>query len=151
MIFENAMNSAESLRDCHCLPNCEEVHFEAQTIITQLNPDELCDRHSGWDTVEMAMNDWLRTNSPLSYWHRAINEFNFYKRSATDVFSDHFLNAQHVNISFGLPTGEALDVCKLRYKYDIAKLTIQIMEPKVMVVKKDVKTTFADQLGVIGI
>ena len=30
--FERAMNSAKSLKDCDCLPNCEEVAFETQVL-----------------------------------------------------------------------------------------------------------------------
>ncbi len=32
-VFEDAMNSPESMEDCnHCLPNCEEVVFKTQVI-----------------------------------------------------------------------------------------------------------------------
>ena len=29
-LFEKAMNSNEPLKDCNCLPNCEETAFETQ-------------------------------------------------------------------------------------------------------------------------
>ncbi len=38
-----------------------------------------------------------------------------------------------------------------RFKYDLAKLTVVISDPNVMVIKKDIKTTFTEGLGVIGI
>ena len=38
----------------------------------------------------------------------------------------------------------------LRYRHDIAKLTIQITSPDVTTIKRDIKITFSDQLGVIG-
>ena len=50
------------------------------------------------------------------------------------------------NISFGLPTDEAITLCRQIYKTDIAKLTIQITDPNVVQIKKDVKLTLADQV-----
>ena len=54
------------------------------------------------------------------------------------------------NISYGLPTDEAIRVCKHRYKNEIAKLTIQISDPTVTKIMKDVKMSFSGMLGVVG-
>ncbi len=53
-------------------------------------------------------------------------------------------------MSYSLPHDEAINVCKERYRFDVAKVTVQIVSPNVMRIKKDVKMSFADQLGVIG-
>ncbi len=52
--------------------------------------------------------------------------------------------------SYGLPVGEADAVCKQRYSLDFAKLTVQIDSADVMQIRKDVRATFADQLGTVG-
>ena len=54
------------------------------------------------------------------------------------------------NITFGLPTDEAVKVCKFRYTHELAKVSVYISDPTVMSIKKDVKSTFSDQLGVVG-
>ena len=146
-VFENAMNSAESLKDCLCPPNCQEISFESQVVVLPLDVNDLCDRHRNWGMIEMAMRDWEHTHSPLAYWHMATNEYHIDPR---DFFKAEDINPMKINMSFGLPTDEAVRVCKERYHYDLAKLTVVITEPKVMLIKKDIKTTFTDQLGVIG-
>ena len=54
------------------------------------------------------------------------------------------------DVSFGLPKDEAIRVCKSRFKNHLAFIQVQIMEPKVMNIVKDIKISFYDQLGVIG-
>ena len=36
------------------------------------------------------------------------------------------------------------------YKESIAKVTLEILDPKVLQIKKDVSATFTDRLGVVG-
>ena len=50
----------------------------------------------------------------------------------------------------GLPDDEADSACKSRYAEEIVKLTVQIAEPSVMMIDKDVSATFTDHLGTIG-
>ena len=78
---------------------------------------------------------------------------------------------QDQNMSFGVPTDEAMRICKDIYRNEIVKVTVQISRPTVTLVrivnslitttifrqiysliqiKKDVKVSFSDQLGVIG-
>ena len=37
-----------------------------------------------------------------------------------------------------------------RYENDVVKLTIQIDEPTMMMIEKDVSASFSDRLGVVG-
>ncbi len=53
-------------------------------------------------------------------------------------------------MSFGLPTAEAIDVCKYRFRNEIAKVTVEIASPDVMELMKDVRVNFSDQLAMIG-
>ncbi len=40
-----------------------------------------------------------------------------------------------VNMSFGVPTDEAMKICKRIYRNDVTKLTVQIASPDVMQVQ----------------
>ena len=51
---------------------------------------------------------------------------------------------------FGSPRKEADSLCKARYAEEVVKLTVQIAEPTVMMIEKDVSATFSDMLGIIG-
>ena len=51
---------------------------------------------------------------------------------------------------YGLPEVEANTVCKHIYKNDMVKLTLQISESEALQIKRDIRVTFTDQLGVIG-
>ena len=41
-------------------------------------------------------------------------------------------------------------VCKSRYKNDVVKLTLQIAQPTVVKIEKDVSASFTDIIGVVG-
>ena len=41
-------------------------------------------------------------------------------------------------------------ICKAAYKNNVAKLTLQIAKAKILQIKKDLKMTFPEKLGVIG-
>ena len=51
---------------------------------------------------------------------------------------------------FGINQQLATQICVLTFEYDIAKLTLEIAQPRVMEVVKDRKVTFPDMLGTIG-
>ena len=51
---------------------------------------------------------------------------------------------------YSLPNGEGRSICKSLYSNEVVKLTIQITDPSVMVIEKDVSATFTDMLGIIG-
>ena len=41
-------------------------------------------------------------------------------------------------------------VCEEKYAKEVVKLTIQIVDPSIKVIEKDVSATFNDKLGVVG-
>ena len=55
-----------------------------------------------------------------------------------------------MNFLFGLPEAEAKEVCKTFYRENVAKVTVEIVGPDVMVLEKDIKTSFTQRLGIIG-
>ena len=44
--FEALMGSEDGLRDCHCLPNCEEVTFKTQVILNCIKSTKYVIRYS---------------------------------------------------------------------------------------------------------
>ncbi len=111
--------------------------------------DELCDRHGDWSTIDFVMKDWEKTNSPLAYWFYEMSGANYQERFKTYTLPDHVIS-RYSNFSYGLPTEEAIRVCKDKYRRDVVKLTIQIMSPDVMQIRRDMRVTFGDQLAAIG-
>ena len=72
--------------------------------------------------------------------------------------NDHFYNPAFFNVEpsdrwtfyYGLPKEDAKEMCKTVYKETIAKVTIEILDPMVLQIKKDVSSTFTSRLGVVG-
>ncbi len=114
-----------------------------------MDEDELCNEYGNWATVDMVMRDWERTVSPTSYWFDEMSDSNYRDRWFKLQLDDSTVNS-YSNLSYGLPTGEALNLCKWIYRNSIAKLTVQIADPEVVQLKKDIRISFADQLGVVG-
>ena len=114
---------------------------------SKAEPRELrCSRYI-WD--HRAMSDWHKTHSPLGYWADELNVMNYRGRYKTLKLDREEL-VGFVNMSYGLPTSEAVEVCKRLYGESIAKVVVQIADPIVVQIKKGVRVTFPDQLAVIG-
>ncbi len=96
----------------------------------------------------MAVSDWQETSSPVQYWNEEMTDANYDKRAGSLDLGNALEMA--TNMSYGLRTKEALRVCRRRYRNDIARLTVQIADPDVMQIKRDVKMTFPDLVGVVG-
>ena len=54
-------------------------------------------------------------------------------------------------MEYGLPPEDAKIVCQEKYAKEVVKLTIQIVDPSIKVIERDVSATFNDKLGVVGI
>ena len=50
-----------------------------------------------------------------------------------------------------MPPEDAKVVCLEKYAKEVVKLTIQIVDPSIKVIERDVSATFNDRLGVVGI
>ncbi len=110
-----------------------------------LDETELCQMDSEYNGFVMAMADWEKTNSPLAYWTSKL------KRDGASLTLDkRILEGKPVDFIYSLSREEAFEVCRQRFKYDIARLSVQIAEPDVMEIKKDKRVNFSDQLGAIG-
>ena len=98
------------------------------------------------------MTNWMETNSPLwSYWAKMMGE-NLKKGFENYDLSERvrYISQNRKYFYFGLPRAEMHSVCRTMMRNDVVKLTVQITEPTVMRIEKDVISTFTDQLGVIG-
>ena len=51
---------------------------------------------------------------------------------------------------FGINKQLATQICESTFKSDIAKLILEIAQPRVVEVQKDRRVTFPDMLGTIG-
>ncbi len=142
------MNSNASLANCVCLSNCEEVSFNTQVsthswtlkkkreglasqiLSMQVNSyefetKELCNFFGDWSTIDFVMSDWQKTHSPLAYWYGQMSAANRAQRVESLELDRSTLSGGGSNISYGVPTEEAIDMCKFIYGPDIAKLTIK--------------------------
>jgi hypothetical protein len=156
--FDEAMGDGNNTKHCEnkCFPNCDETTYEYTIDTTELNTEELCtDRETKkvkkklvcilqqcFDQVyyvffKIALDLWRSTGNVLSW---------FYKQSLSD--------AQYVittmDLEDGLNIGLADKICANIFKHEIAHMTLEIASPKVLEVVRDVKVTFPDMLGTIG-
>ena len=102
-------------------------------------------------SIRRVMFPWQNTESPIVYWARQMAQLEASDLLEQDIPSvARTLDEDHTNFKYGLPTWEVNKVCREKYRNDVVKLTLQIAAPEAMQIKKDVRVTFADQLGVIG-
>ena len=117
-----------------------------------LDVDALCDfnNEESMESIDLALREWQSTNSPITHWYNmAARYLNL---------NDNFYNPAFFNVEpsdrwtfyYGLPKEDAKEMCKTVYKETIAKVTIEILDPMVLQIKKDVSSTFTSRLGVVG-
>ena len=133
-----------------------------------LDIEKLCSSSFMFDEkIRRVMLDWERTNSPLwTYWGNLMrDDFEFGERyvipSDREMTECNVMSNDHSRINtsdchqrgtffYHLPQDEVNSVCKSRYKNDVVKLTLQIAHPTVVKIEKDVSTSFAEIIGVVG-
>ena len=117
-----------------------------------LNVDYLCSPPNKYDKrgANRVLEHWMKTSSPLwSYWGKlfqnaeGLRGYTLPKTRCTPV-------SIPLKFNYGLPWDETDSMCKSIYSEEVVKLTVQIAEPTVMTIEKDVSATFTDQLGTIG-
>jgi hypothetical protein len=55
-----------------------------------------------------------------------------------------------MNLEDGLNTGMVKKICASTFRNEIAHMTLEISNPKVLEVLRDIKVTFPDMLGTVG-
>ena len=128
-----------------------------------LENEKLCDERNP-ESVQFAMQEWRKTNSPYQYWHkklqrladeRILSEFKMdFIHPKQDDFDLKFIRGPPIIVPVplvnGLPFKEGLRVCKRIYSENIAKVTIEIATDQVIMTKKDIRVTFQEQLAIIS-
>ena len=116
-----------------------------------LDVEALCDFDNEGDTVGLALDEWESTNSPIVYWYNMVERYmDMGKRTFNPDFFNTKPSSDLPTFAYGLPLEDAKTMCKTVYKENIAKVTLEILDPKVLQIKKDVSATFTDRLGVVG-
>ncbi len=79
-----------------------------------LDPNELCNPNIKGNTIDLAMADWSRTNSPLAYWSKRLTPKNYmnYMRKYKIPIDD--LQEGYVKMSYGMAETDALEICRQR-------------------------------------
>ena len=98
----------------------------------------------------MALKEWQNTNSPITHWSNMVKR---YLDPDSEFYDPNMLNVEttdHYTFLYGLPKRDAQKICMTMYKETIAKVTVEILEPMVMQIRKDKKTSFTEQIGVVG-
>ena len=72
------------------------------------------------------------------------------KSSAAERCGNKYGEGDTHNLEYGLPPEDARVVCEEKYANEVVKLTIQIVDPNIKMIEKDVSATFNDKLGVVG-
>ena len=121
-----------------------------------LDIEELCDERN-LESVQFAMQEWKKTNSPSNYWRQKLRRLDYADK--LEAFNMDFIITSDAKmipwlnpayLVSGLPMKEALRVCKEMYSKNIAKVTIEIAADQVTMTNKDIGVTFPEQLAIIS-
>ena len=119
-----------------------------QVDTKELNVNRLCKPGQTFDNLnrlDRVLLGWKKTNSLLwSHWSHFV-----WNNGLVDyIVPSHRCHGQ--DFHHNLPTEEDESVCRSIYANEMVKLTVQIADPSVMVIEKDVSATFSDMLGIVG-
>ena len=127
---------------------------------TYLEVDQLC--YEGEATRDVINNDgnirhilhqlYLPFQMALDLWRATGNEETFFHRLslAEQTITTSYEGLTKFDKEMGIQKELATQICKLFFQNDIAKLTLEIAEPRILKVEKDKSVTFAGMLGTIG-
>ena len=100
-----------------------------------------------WIEDDIVISNWKETNSLLwSHWAK----FTTYPNNGLTYYNLPSGRCYRQKFYHNLPKEDGESMCKSLYANEVVKLTVQIADPYVMVIKKDVSATFSDMLGIIG-
>jgi hypothetical protein len=86
---------------------------------------------------QIALDLWKSSGNVLTW---------LYKQSLADA--PYVISS--MSIKDGMNSGLAEKICASTFKNDIAHMTLEIANPKVLEVVRDIKVTFPDKLGTVG-
>ena len=88
----------------------------------------------------------------LDLWRATGNEETFFHSLslAEQTITTSYEGLTAFDKEMGIQKELATQICKMVFQNDIAKLTLEIAEPRMLKVEKDKSVTFAGTLGTIG-
>ena len=90
----------------------------------------------------MAVNLWRATGNEETFFH----SLSLTKQTITTSYN----GLSELDKELGIQKELATEICKMVFKNEFAKLTLEIAEPRILKVEKDKSVTFAGMLGTIG-
>lgn len=99
----------------------------------------------------MALSLWNATGSVLTWLHKLSLAKETYTVTEAGLGFDNYGEPSNVfDEKFGILRELADKICETTFENDIAKLTLEIADPRMLEVVKDKRVTFADMLGTVG-
>ena len=99
----------------------------------------------------MALSLWNATGSVLTWLHKlSLAKDTFTVTEAGLGFDNWGEPSKVFDEKFGILRELAAKICETTFENDIAKLTLEIADPRMLEVVKDKRVTFADMLGTVG-
>ena len=98
------------------------------------------------------LGKYLPFQMAINLWKATGNEETFFQSLslAKQTFTTSYEGASELDKEIGIQKELATQICKMVFQNDIAKLTLEIAEPRMLKVEKDKSVTFAGMLGTIG-
>ena len=93
-------------------------------------------------TFQMALALWNATGNEQTFFHKVYVADRSYSISPAALMS--------LEPKYGISKGLADEICKSVFENDIALLTLEMAEPRMMQVQKDKRVTFETMIGTIG-
>ena len=92
--------------------------------------------------LQMALSLWNATGNVQTWFHRLSMREGEFTTSYEDLGD--------FDTEFGIQKRLATKICEFIFDNDIALLTVEIAQPRILELVKDIKVTFPDMLGTIG-
>ena len=92
--------------------------------------------------LQMALSLWNTTGNVQTWFHRLSMREGGFTTSYEDLGD--------FDEDFRIQKKLATKICEFIFENDIALLTVEIAQPRILELVKDIKVTFPDMLGTIG-
>ena len=99
----------------------------------------------------MALSLWNATGNVQTWLHKLSLAKETYTATEAGLGFDRWGEPSDVfDKKFGILKELAAKICETTFENDIARLTLEIADPRMLEVVKDKRVTFADMLGTVG-
>ena len=114
-----------------------------------MNNDDLCSTEMvtsiRWGNNFLKMMEKTHSQFYADWVHQ------LYKMDAEKIsLKEEYITNNETDLYGSLPLEQAIRACKDMYTYELAKITIEISDPRITTIQQRVSSTFSEQLGVVG-